>query len=43
VLNDDRVTMGEIFFDKPGGWEAGTYSLLIDLTDAHAALPIVLK
>jgi hypothetical protein len=44
VLNDDRVTTGEVFFDVPsGGWDAGTYSLVIDLKDAHAALPIVLK
>jgi hypothetical protein len=43
VLNDDRVTIGEIFFDKPDGWEAGTYRLVIDLKDAHAELPIMLK
>jgi hypothetical protein len=43
VLNDDRVTMGEVFFEMPRGWDAGTYSLVIDLKDAHAALPIVLK
>jgi hypothetical protein len=44
VLNDDRVTMGEVFFDMPsGGWDAGTYSLVIDVKDAHAALPITLQ
>jgi hypothetical protein len=44
VLNDDRVTMGEVFFDMPsGGWDAGTYSLVIDLKDAHATLPITLQ
>jgi hypothetical protein len=44
VLNDDRVTMGAVFFDMPsGGWDAGPYSLVIDLKDAHAALPITLQ
>jgi hypothetical protein len=44
VLNDDRVTIGEVFFDMTsGGWDAGTYSLVIDLKDAHAALPITLQ
>jgi hypothetical protein len=43
VLNDDRVTMGEVFFEMPPGWDAGTYSLVIDLKDARAALPIILK
>jgi hypothetical protein len=42
VLDDDRVTIGEIFFETRRGWEAGTYRLVIDLKDAHAALPITL-
>ena len=44
VLNDDRVTMGEIFFEMPAGeWDAGTYGLVIDLPDARASLPITLR
>jgi hypothetical protein len=43
ILADDRVTLGGVFFEMPrGGWDAGTYSLVIDLEDARAALPITL-
>jgi hypothetical protein len=42
VLNDDRVTIGEMFFDMPPGWDAGTYSLVIELKNARASLPIKL-
>ncbi len=43
VLNDDRVTTGEVFFEMPRGWDAGTYSLMIELKAARASLPIRLE
>jgi len=44
LLDKDRVTAGEVYFEMPaGGWEPGTYALVIDHPSARAALPIVLE
>jgi len=44
LLDKDRVTAGEVYFEMPSGeWEAGTYALLIDHPYLRAALPITLE
>jgi hypothetical protein len=44
LLDKDRVTIGEVYFEMPSGdWEAGTYALVIDHPYARAALPITLE
>jgi len=44
LLDKDRVTAGEVYFEMPlGGWETGTYALVIDHPNARAALPIALE
>jgi hypothetical protein len=44
LLDKDRVTIGEVFFDMSSGeWETGTYGLAIDHPLAHAVLPITLE
>lgn len=44
LLDKDRVTIGEVFFEMPSGeWETGTYALVIDHPLAHARLPITLE
>jgi hypothetical protein len=44
LLDKDRVTIGELFFEMPSGeWETGTYALVINHPLAHAALPIKLE
>jgi hypothetical protein len=44
LLDKDRVTMGEVFFEMPlGAWERGTYALVIDHPYARASLPITLE
>ena len=44
LLDKDRVTAGEVYFEMPlGGWEAGTYALVIDHPYARGALPITLE
>jgi hypothetical protein len=44
LLDKDRVTIGEVFFEMPSGeWETGTYALVISHPLAHAALPIKLE
>jgi len=44
LLDKDRVTIGEVFFEMPSGeWETGTYALVINHPLAHAALPITLE
>ncbi len=44
LLDKDRVTIGELFFEMPSGeWETGTYALVINHPLAHAALPITLE
>lgn len=44
LLDKDRVTIGEVFFEMPSGeWETGTYALVIDHLLARAALPITLE
>ena len=44
LLDKDRVTIGEVFFEMPSGeWETGTYALAINHPLAHAVLPITLE
>jgi hypothetical protein len=44
LLDKDRVTAGEVYFEMPlGGWEAGTYALVIDHPSARATLPVTLE
>ena len=44
LLDKDRVTIGEVFFEMSSGeWETGTYGLAIDHPLAHAVLPITLE
>jgi hypothetical protein len=44
MLDKDRITLGEIYFEMPAGsWEPGRYSLLLEHPHAKAALPIVLE
>ena len=44
LLDKDRVTIGEVFFEMPSGeWETGTYALVINHPLAHARLPITLE
>jgi hypothetical protein len=44
LLDKDRVTIGEVFFEMPTGeWETGTYALAINHPLAHAMLPITLE
>ena len=44
LLDKDRVTRGDIYFEMPlGEWESGTYALVIDHPFVRAALPIVLE
>jgi hypothetical protein len=44
LLDKDRVTAGEVYFEMPSGaWEAGTYALMIDHPYARASLPITLE
>ena len=44
LLDKDRVTIGEVFFEMPSGeWETGTYALVINHPLAHAVLPITLE
>jgi len=44
IVDNDRVTIGELFFKSPEGrWQTGTYRLTIENDVAKAALPIVLQ
>jgi hypothetical protein len=44
LLDKDRVTIGEVFFEMPSGeWETGTYALAINHPLARAVLPITLE
>ena len=44
LVDKDRVTIGEVFFELPSGeWETGTYALVINNPLAHARLPITLE
>ena len=44
LLDNDRVTIGEVFFEMPSGeWETGTYALVLNHPLAHARLPITLE
>jgi hypothetical protein len=44
IVDNDRVTTGELFFKTPEGrWQEGTYRLVIDHERAKAALPITLQ
>jgi len=44
IVDNDRVTLGELFFKIPEGrWQDGTYRLVIDHERMKAALPITLQ
>ena len=44
IVDNDHVTMGELFFKTPEGrWPDGTYRLVIDHENAKAELPITLQ
>jgi len=44
VVDNDRVTLGELFFAEPAGtWRRGTYRLAIRNERARASLPIILQ
>ncbi len=44
LLDNDRVTIGEVFFEMPSGeWETGTYALVLNHPLAHARLPVTLE
>jgi hypothetical protein len=44
LLDKDRITLGEIYFETPrGAWEPGEYSLTIEHPQAKVALPITLR
>jgi hypothetical protein len=44
IVDNDRVTTGELFFKTPEErWQEGTYRLVIDHEKAKAALPISLQ
>jgi hypothetical protein len=44
IMDNDRVTTGELFFKSPeGSWQDGTYRLVLDHERAKAAVPIALQ
>ena len=44
LLDRDRITLGELYFEKPvGSWDSGEYALLIEHPQVRVKLPITLE